>query len=100
MREYIAVPKWVLESPHPQGCNYYLLRIEGGVAEADGCHSDPSDVAKAKHLIESLNCITKAPDRRYVMIRVEEVEGTGGPINQESVDALNTAHAVVRGRRP
>lgn len=83
----ISVPAFVFDLH--ESCQYYLIRIEGDQADADGCHGDESGVVKAKRLIESLNCIRKSPGRRYVMIRVQEVPELDVEINQESVDVLS-----------
>jgi hypothetical protein len=88
--DLISVPSWVLDEPHGT-CNYYLLRIEGDEARADGCHSDPQDVAKARRLIESIDAITKRPGRRYVMVRVMPVPEHTGSVNRGAIDALNGA---------
>lgn len=94
---HIMVPSFVFDGPH-DGCSYYLLSIDGDVADADGCHGSPQGVAKAKRLIESINAIRKPAGRRYVMIRVSEVPDHTGRVNQDAIDTLNDAHAGRAGR--
>lgn len=88
-RPMVAVPAWLFGDLDPT-CNRYLLRIEGSQVHPDGGHTDVQDVAKARHLVENLNCITKQPSRRYVMITIEEVSELIGSVNQEAIDTLNS----------
>lgn len=85
-RDFILVPKWLVEKAHPT-CNRYLLSVDTqDVCDLDGCHDDAQGVASAKVLIQRLGLGAK--DRRYVMITVEEVPEFTGKHNEEAIETL------------
>jgi hypothetical protein len=87
MSETVAVPAWILEPKHHG--EYFLLCLSPNGVSVDGGHDKPAGVATARHLIESLACISKHPDRRYVMVRVMPMPEKRGKVNRKAIDALN-----------
>jgi hypothetical protein len=87
MSKTIAVPAWIFEEKLHG--DYFLLSIEPDGVSVDGGHDKPVGVATAKHLIESISCIPKHPDRRYVMLRVMAVPDKHGRVSRRAIDALN-----------
>lgn len=98
------IGEYLIVSPHPfsedevqRGGGYHLLAVyPDGTTSIDGPHSSPAGVAHARRLFEGLDCIRR-PGARYAMLRVSPVPDDDSlPVDQESIDLLNAAHAHAR----
>lgn len=82
----ITLPEWIFDQV---GQRFLVYITPDGVAGCDGGHDSPQSVAKAKHLIQSISCIAKPPETKWVMVKIEAVPEFKGKVNQSAINTLN-----------